>query len=315
MEYGYIKGIALQCAVILAVFAGFNPSAVSAFPASTQLQVTSDFFSKPLTLSTSAEQVGPGGELSLAFQASPSELGFLTVFLPDELLQTGNSLVLTLDLPTFIGGTIAPLQMGLPDMTGVALNASQLSALLWADSSQLGSFCHASGTSSLPSTQGETLSQGSIIVRDEGSGAEYLDVEAHVGILTQQGTALYSMGDGSAPSCELAEPTTTGEQLNGDGGEPGLAQQMEWCISWFSSNCKRTKTSKCNRGASCVVSYSRLLSWALGSPSSIIQACAQFGASELLARCLEKNGIGWSGKCNKVYILGIISGGCQCVLS
>ena len=233
--------------------------------------------------------------------------------------------LLLLDLPSYRGSILEPHQIGLPDQVGTAIESATLAQILASNSAQLGSFCSSSGTSSLPSTTGEILSQGSITILDSTTGATYLKVEAHVGVLTQVSTALVSSSE-AQPTC--ANPTaienseTLNEQLApGDGSgtaEASTSGDMEWCISWFSSDCKRYKQGDhyhdCNTGNKCTVSYSRLLSWALGSPSSIIQACAAFGASELLARCLERHGIGWQGQCGKVYVLGLISAGCQCVL-
>lgn len=101
-----------------------------------------------------------------------------------------------------------------------------------------------------------------------------------------------------------------------DTGTGDLAGETQgdrvWCISWFSSMCfdNGPGMRRCDFEA-CDVTMAALLDLASAAGVTIPPALNVPAAVDWLSR---KLGLSVGGYCSKVYLLGIVSVGCQCVL-
>lgn len=101
-----------------------------------------------------------------------------------------------------------------------------------------------------------------------------------------------------------------------DAGTGDLAGETKgdrvWCISWFSSMCfdNGPRMRRCDFEA-CDVTMASLVNLASAAGVTIPPLLNLPGAIDWLSR---KLGLSIGGYCSKVYLLGIVSVGCQCVL-
>jgi len=279
-------------------------SSVSAFPQEQQFSNQRvDLAHTPLTPDNNLLIFRPFGTLV--------EDAFAIIQLPEEEVLHGGTV--TLNFSELFGAVLEPEHMGQSRQDVHPLGARELPQYLLSKAdSEKGSFCEAKGYGLRGAdkySEGEVYFQGDMpIVFESG---KRIETQVYIGLLN-------SSSSDSIPSPRCRESDRLEESAS-DSSRNSRSDETEWCISWFSTQCKRKRTSRgekeCNQGARCAVSYSRLLSWALASPSNIVANCAQFGATALLARCLEEYGIGWGGYCSEVYFLGFIPAGCQCVLT
>lgn len=111
----------------------------------------------------------------------------------------------------------------------------------------------------------------------------------------------------------VSEPTPT--SLFGESSwleSSATDDEMVWCISWFSSMCfdKGRGMRRCD-GEACDVTMAALLDLASAAG---LQIPSWMGLNEAVEWLSRKLGLSIGGYCAKVYLLGLISVGCQCVL-
>lgn len=103
-----------------------------------------------------------------------------------------------------------------------------------------------------------------------------------------------------------AEAGTFGEAL-GDATTSAAKEERVWCISWPSKDCPN---KRCN-GQTCKVTLSSLAKLAAENGLTIPGGKTLI---EAIAWLEEQLGFGIGGYCGKVYLLGVLSLGCQCVM-